>query len=439
MTKMQSKFIPSLYNFSIMDRKFVYNIQTTECVEIENDESKAQQTRKLETLLGKKQIPYIHFFKNSLLAVSLHVSHRCNLSCDYCYANRGSYGRETDYMSHEMMVKSIDFAFKHSKVNHSLGIGFFGGEPLLNFKLIKDCVQLAKQTANQLNKKVKFFMTSNATLLKPVIMEFISRKKFSLLFSFDGPKEIHDKVRKFQDGKGSYSIVQKNLKYFQNHYHNNFAIRSTFTKDTLNFHEQVVFLNDQGFKNISVEPAQLDNKHPFAITTDFDIEQVRQEYNKLAKIYLKRFDQKHPLHFFHFDDVLKRLLNPNPRYTECGSGGSLIAITPEGYIFPCSQSVLEEDNCIGHLDYGFYQEKRNRFQRIYVDLKEECCKCWMKYFCGGGCHALNIRYNHNINIPYKPYCEFIKHRFKLGAWLLAEIRSRGNGAVNELKSHLQIE
>jgi len=387
---------------------------------------------------GAKPNPYRHRVQKNVGSVCLHIAHKCNLNCEYCFAGVGSYGRQGTLMSRETMLKAIDFAFTHSGDLDPLDIGFFGGEPLINFKLIHDGVGYAKEQAKKLNKKVTFSMTSNATLLTPEIMSFITQEDFSLIFSIDGPKKIHDRMRKFPTGKGSYDRVIKNIGEYLRHYSDGFTVRGTFTKTTPNFCEQVLFLNDQGFKSVSVEPAQLDAFHPHSISTDGEILRAKLEYDKLADFYLERFDKDKPLHFFHYDYDLRKLLNPQPTHTQCGAGSGFISVTPDGSIFPCFEMVVEQENCIGHIDTGFDIKKRKRFQRMHADVKKVCRECWAKYICGGGCHAFNIRYNNNIKIPYKPYCEFMKYRFKLAAWILSEIIERGEEVVEKLKKHLHI-
>lgn len=282
-------------------------------------------------------------------------------------------------------------------------------------------------------------MTSNAVLLTPQIMDFIHRENFSLLFSIDGPKNIHDRMRKFPKGKGTHFYVLKQVKKIFNDYSKAFTVRGTFTKTTPDISEQILYLNEQGFKSISVEPAQLAANHPHSISTYEEISRIKLEYDRMADIYLERFISGKPISFFHFDNCLKRLFQPHPNHTECGAGASFIAITPDGRIFPCFEAVVEKKNCIGHINSGFDKQKRMLFQKMHVDARQECSNCWIKYFCGGGCHAFNIRYNNNISVPYKPQCKFIKYRFKLSAWMLSEIMNKGEKAINKLKKHLQVE
>jgi uncharacterized protein len=341
-------------------------------------------------------------------------------------------------MDHDVMMRSVDFALEASGNSNELSIGFFGGEPLLNFKIIREAVEYSKAGAEKRNKKVDFRMTTNATLLSREIMKFLEKENFALLFSIDGPQKIHDRMRKFKGGIPSFQCVMKNIKKYSNNYSADFTVRGTFTRATPNFSEQVLFLNRQGFKSVSVEPAQLNPEDPNSITSDGEIMRIKYEYDRLADIYLESFRSGSPIHFFHFDHCLIKLLQPHPHHSECGSGAGLISITPDGKIFPCFEAVVEEENCIGHIDSGFYPEKRNVFSKMFVDTREGCRECWLRYYCGGGCHAFNIRYNKNIHLPYRPHCELTKHRFMLACWILSEINSLGNTSIRRLKRHLLI-
>ncbi len=458
----------SIHFFSVKSKYFAYDINTTFCAEldsvaltilpellsgnIENLEKKYAHlypipqirncVKECKALLcsgyfGANPSRYKHFIQNNVADLCLHIAHNCNLSCEYCYGDTGAFGGDRQLMSRPIILKAIDFAFANSIDSISVNVGFFGGEPLLNFKIIREAVDYAKNKAKILNKKVTFSMASNAMLLTPDIMNFIKLENFSLLFSLDGPQKIHDQMRKTKDKKKSHSVVLKNIAEYLQQYSESFTVRGTFTRTTPNFSEQVLFLNDQGFRSVSVEPAQLAENHPHSISTPGEIARIMQEYDKLADIYLERFNKGDPLHFCHFENCLRKLIRPQPTHIGCGAGGGFIAVVPDGRIFPCFETVPEKENSIGHIASDFNKHKRRIFQRVHVDTKVECKKCWIKYSCGGGCHAFNIRYNNNINIPYKPQCEFVKYRFKLSAWILSEIMSSGEKSVRNLKKHLQ--
>jgi uncharacterized protein len=339
-------------------------------------------------------------------------------------------------MSREVMRKAVDFAIANSGDVEELSIGFFGGEPLLNFPVIQEAVGYARNQAHRLKKQVTFSMSTNATLLTRPIMQFLHREDFSLLFSLDGPESIHDRMRKDWKGRGTHARALRNIQTFANQFSPEFTIRGTFTRTTPNFTDQVLFLNDQGFGNVAVEPAQLAPSNPHSITHDFELNRVKAEYDTLARIYVERLRGGRPISFVHFDQCLQRLLAPQPTHTACGAAGGFIAITPDGNMFPCFEAVVEKQNCIGHLDTGFSKAKRRSFQHLHVDAKRGCRECWARYICGGGCHAFNIRYNGDIHIPYDPQCELFKYRFQLSAWILSCIADMGATAMESLDNHL---
>lgn len=453
--------------FSVRGRHFAYDVATTACVEVDSlaltvlpemlagpgaglEEKYAHAypkrqlgacIRQCERLLaddgfGGPPTRYRHAITKEVQGVCLHVAHCCNLRCAYCYADAGSFGRERQIMTRPVMIRAMDFAFEASGSANALDFGFFGGEPLLNAALIREAVTYAKAEAIRRGKRVTFSMTSNATLLTPSIMEFLHTEQFSLIFSIDGPRATHDRMRQTRSGHGSHARVLRHLKQFARRYSGDFTVRGTFTRTTPNFADQVVFLNDQGFQNVSVEPAQLHPSNPHAIYSEADLLRVQAEYARLTDIYVERLLQGSPLRFFHFDYVLRKLLAPAPMHTQCGAGGGYIAITPDGKIFPCFEAVVEEENCIGDIENGFDDAKRLRFQRLHADVRTGCRPCWLRYFCGGGCHALNIRYNGNIHTPYAPYCRLMKLRFELCAWILAEIMNRRHDGVERVRRHV---
>ena len=383
--------------------------------------------------------PYRHRIQNRLLGVCLHVAHHCNLRCAYCYADAGSFGRKRGLMSSEVLRAAIDFAFRHAVRGRRLDLGFFGGEPLLNIERIREGVLYARQRAQALGQQLGFSMTSNATLLDSEIMEFLAREDFALIFSLDGPRRIHDKLRKDPAGRGTHARALRNIQRYRRRYGDGFTVRGTFTRLTPNFSEQVLFLNDQGFRSISVEPSQIKPSDPLSISSPADILRVKLEYDKLADLYLERFDQGRPLNFFHFDHPLRKLLRPEPLHTQCGAGSGYVAITPEGKIFPCFEAVVEEENCIGDLQRGFDVRRRRVFQSIHADSRRGCQDCWLRHYCGGGCHAFNIRYNRDIHVPYRPYCEFAEHRLKLAAWMLSQVQAGGRDALRRLAVHLDLK
>lgn len=452
-----------IHLFTMRGRHFACHVDSSACVEIDSlasrllpsiiegksptlenppiDQCSPEEidrcTRECRRLLNEGPFsrpvqPYTHQIQNDVLAATLHISHDCNLACAYCYADTGAFGKTRRLMTPDVIRKAIDYVFAHASKEGNINIGFFGGEPLMNFEGIREGVAYAKACAECSGRTVSFSMTSNATLLTDKVMKMLSEEKFSLIFSLDGPPDVHDKMRRARGGRGTHARVLDKIHSYARRYNGDFTVRGTFTAATPKFSEQVVYLNEQGFTSISVEPAQLDPSHPAAIVTAEQIDEIKAEYERLAEVFLEWFGQGRFLHIFHFEQGLRRLLKPHPMYTECGAGGGFIAVTPEGQIYPCFEAVVENENCIGDIESGFDAQKRSVFQAMHVERKEVCRFCWVKHACGGGCHAFNIRYNGAIDKPYRPHCEFIRHRFMICAWLLAEINDRGEAAIQRL-------
>jgi uncharacterized protein len=459
-----------LYFFEIKGRYFVYDINTTACAAISPvaltilpdliKNSHDNLSQKYHNIYSEKQISlclsqcqelldtgkfgsgspaYRHHIQKDLISIVLHVAHACNMQCKYCYADNGEFGNKPGLMSEEVMHKALTFAFEQGKRSDFLEVGFFGGEPLLNFRLIHKAVAHVRSQARLTGKMVNFSLTSNATLLNDEIMNFLAEERFSLIFSLDGPAKIHDRMRLDKKGRPTHQLILQNILTFKENYSNRFMVRGTFTATTPNFAEQVLSLNELGFDSISVEPAQLEDTHPHCISPDGKILRILHEYETLADMYVEQLIKGRPLRFFHFDDALRRIIFPEPYHKQCGAGGGLVAVAPDGRLFPCFEAVVEDENCIGHVDTGFDRHKRLRFQKIHADTKKVCRDCWIKYSCGGGCHAFNIRYNNNINVPYEPNCLLIKHRYKLAAWILAKVVEQGDEALEKLKSHVSIK
>lgn len=380
--------------------------------------------------------PRRHGIQGSINTVSLHVAHDCNMRCEYCYASGGSFGDTRVLMSQEMVCKALDFAFSHSNAKEGIHVGFFGGEPLLNFDVMTRGVEYARKLAAEQNRQVEFSVVTNATLLTPRIMHYLSAHGFSVIFSIDGPAGIHDRHRRTANGKRSHARILRNILEYSRNYSSDFTVRGTFTRATPNFSEQVLFLNDLGFRAVSVEEAQLNARHPLSITTSSELMRVKAEYDKLADAYLDRFRRGEQLHFYCFENCLRDIIQPDVRLTACGAGSSTIAVAPDGRVFPCFESVVEPENCIGHVDSGFDARRRLRFQRVHVDSFRPCRECWLKYYCGGGCRCFNIRYNRSIAIPHEPNCELIKYRYMISAWILSEIAAEGRQAVERLMCDL---
>jgi uncharacterized protein len=334
--------INNVHFFSIKDRYFAYDISGTFCFEVDQialtvlpeilagtkdgivekyrhiyssdqiRESVQESKEVVDKILSNTKPERRHdCLQDKISGISLHVSHDCNMNCSYCYADAGTFGGNQMLMTSEVMRKAIDFTFAGSGNTEEVRIAFFGGEPLLNFGLINDAVSYSKDRAAKYGKMINFGMTTNATLLTKKIIDFLVKENFSMLFSIDGPSIIHNKMRKFKGGKGSHSQVLRNIKEYMRLGSNGFTVRGTFTRSTPNFSEQVVFLNEQGFRSISVEPAQLHESNPLSIYSGGMLLRAKSEYDKLASIYIEMLVKDKPISFFHFDHYLRKMIQPS--------------------------------------------------------------------------------------------------------------------------------
>ncbi len=351
--------------------------------------------------------------EKAIKAMCLHIAHDCNLRCKYCFASQGDFQGERSLMSQEVGRKAIDFLIKNSGNRRNLEVDFFGGEPLMNFDVVKDIVKYAKEKEKKYNKNFRFTITTNATLLTEDKMNYINQNMNNIVLSIDGDKSTNDFMRPTINGKGSYDIILPQIsKMVQKRRDKDYYVRGTFTKYNLNFSKDVLHLAEQGFKEISMEPVVTDPEKDYAITEE-DLPVIFKEYENLAVKYLEREKGKNPFHFFHFNIDLSQGPCIYKRLSGCGAGNEYVAITPEGEIYPCHQFVGNEDFKMGNVFSGI---KRNTIQKEFKEAhvlnKDKCNNCWAKFYCSGGCHANAYNFNKDIHIPYSVGCEMEKKRIE---------------------------
>ncbi|SJZ36204.1 uncharacterized protein SAMN02745973_00277 [Garciella nitratireducens DSM 15102] len=351
--------------------------------------------------------------EKAIKAMCLHIAHDCNLRCKYCFASQGDFQGERSLMSQEVGRKAIDFLIKNSGNRRNLEVDFFGGEPLMNFDVVKDIVKYAKEKEKKYNKNFRFTITTNATLLTEDKMNYINQNMNNIVLSIDGDKSTNDFMRPTINGKGSYDIILPQIsKMVQKRRDKDYYVRGTFTKYNLNFSKDVLHLAEQGFKEISMEPVVTDPEKDYAITEE-DLPVIFKEYENLAVKYLEREKGKNPFHFFHFNIDLSQGPCIYKRLSGCGAGNEYVAITPEGEIYPCHQFVGNEDFKMGNVFSGI---KRNTIQKDFKEAhvlnKDKCNNCWAKFYCSGGCHANAYNFNKDIHIPYSVGCEMEKKRIE---------------------------
>lgn len=354
-------------------------------------------------------------------AMCIHVCHDCNLRCGYCFAKEGTYSGAREMMSIQTSKKAIDFLIANSEGRKILEIDFFGGEPLMNFDMLKETVEYAKSRAKECGKIFKFTTTTNGVLLNKEASDYLNEEMDNVVLSLDGRKEINDSVRKTANSKGSFDLIVDNFKYFRSiRGDKSYFVRGTFTSRNLDFSKDVLFMNDLGFDQISIEPVVLPDEHPLSIH-ESDLSKVYAEYENLAEEYLKRRKTDKWFSFFHF--VLH--LNDGPCYKKrlvgCGAGSEYLAIAPSGDIYPCHQFVGEKQYLIGNVyDGTLNNDVRRTFAKSSIFSKSDCQKCWAKYHCSGGCNANAIHFNGNMNIPYKTACEMMKKRLECSMHIFAK-------------------
>lgn len=351
-------------------------------------------------------------------ALCLHIAHDCNLACRYCFAEEGEYHGRRALMSLEVGKKALDFLVANSGNRTNLEVDFFGGEPLMNWEVVKQLVEYGRSLEGPNNKKFRFTLTTNGVLLNNEIMEFANKEMANVVLSIDGRKEINDKMRPFRGGQGSYDlIVPKFQKVAESREQTNYYVRGTFTHHNLDFSKDVLHLADLGFEQISVEPVVAKPTDDYAITEE-DIPVLKEEYDRLAKAMIERRKEGRPFNFFHFMIDLEGGPCVAKRLSGCGSGTEYLAVTPWGDFYPCHQFVGNEEFLMGNVYEGIQREDiRDEFKCCNVYAKEKCKKCFAKFYCSGGCAANSYNFHGNINDAYDVGCELQRKRIECAIML----------------------
>ena len=354
-------------------------------------------------------------------AMCLLIALDCNLRCEYCFAGKGDYGKGRTLMTYETGKKAIDFLIEKSANRKNLEIDFFGGEPLMNFEVVKQIVEYAREQEKLHNKNIRFTITTNGTLLTDDKIEFINDQMHNVVLSIDGRPEVNDRMRKTINGKGSYNaFIDKFKKLVENRGDKEWYVRGTYTKYNLDFTNDVMSLYNEGFEQISVEPVIADPSLPYALTEE-DLPAIFSEYEKLADNIREIKSSGRFINFFHFMLDLDQGPCAIKRLRGCGCGNDYVAISPDGDIYPCHQFVGNDDFKMGSLtDGSFDTDMKQDFARAHVYTKPECKKCWAKFYCSGGCNANNYTFNKDIRKAYKLSCDIEKKRLECAIVLKAE-------------------
>ena len=353
-------------------------------------------------------------------ALCLHIAHDCNLACKYCFADEGEYHGKRELMSYEVGKKALDFLVANSGSRTNLEVDFFGGEPLMNFEVVKQLVKYGRSLEEPNNKKFRFTLTTNGVLLDDDILEFANKEMSNLVLSLDGRKEVHDLMRPRRGGQGSYdTVVPKFIKAAESRNQMNYYVRGTYTRNNLDFAKDVIHMADLGFEQISVEPVVADKSESYAIREE-DIDTLIKQYDELTAEMIKRKKEGKPFNFFHFMIDLSGGPCVAKRLSGCGSGTEYLAVSPSGELYPCHQFMGMKDFLLGNVDEGVIRtDIRDEFKLCNVYAKEKCKNCFAKFYCSGGCAANSYNFSGSINGTYEIGCKLQKKRIECAIALKA--------------------
>ncbi|MGI6703463.1 MAG: thioether cross-link-forming SCIFF peptide maturase [Clostridia bacterium] len=356
-------------------------------------------------------------------ALCLHVAHDCNLSCRYCFASQGDFKGQRLLMDCDTAYRAVDFLIKKSGKRHNIEIDFFGGEPLLNLPVVKKTVEYGRKRAAQAGKEIRFTLTTNGVGLDSETIEYLDDNMYNVVLSLDGRPEVNDRMRCFRNGVGSYdSIVDGIVGFVQKRADRSYFVRGTFTRENLDFCEDVLHIAGLGIKSLSVEPVVSGRDEPYSIREQ-DLGTVLREYDRLFDECLKRAGTPEEFSFYHFKVNLYNGPCAIKRLSGCGAGNQYIAVTPEGDLYPCHQFVGEEGFLMGNVFDGMLDSRiAAAFRDAHVYNKEDCRDCWARLWCSGGCHASSYKTTGSLQKSYSLGCEMEKKRIECAIALEAMTR-----------------
>ena len=346
-------------------------------------------------------------------ALCLHIAHTCNLNCSYCFASQGKYHGERALMSYEVGKRALDFLVENSGSRHNLEVDFFGGEPLMNFDVVKKLVEYARSIEKEKNKHFRFTLTTNGVLVDDDVIEFANKEMSNVVLSLDGRKEVHDRYRVDYAGNGSWEkIVPKFQKFVKERGDKDYYMRGTFTHANPDFLEDIKTMLDLGFTQLSMEPVVAAADDPSALTEE-DKPIVEKQYEELAKLMLKRDKEGRPFTFYHYMIDLKGGPCIYKRISGCGSGTEYMAVTPWGDLYPCHQFVGDEKFKLGDIYNGVTNKSmQNEFASCNVYARPDCADCWAKFYCSGGCAANAYHATGSVTGVYKYGCDLFRKRME---------------------------
>lgn len=392
-----------------------YNIDASEVIEIYDEINELKTAGKLfkednfEPMAGKLKAKTSGVIK----ALCLHIAHTCNLNCSYCFASQGKYHGDRAIMSYEVGKRALDFLVENSGTRRNLEVDFFGGEPLMNFQVVKDLVAYARSIEKEKNKNFRFTLTTNGMLIDDDVIEFANKECSNVVLSLDGRKEVHDRYRVDYAGNGSWEkIVPKFQKLVEARNGKNYYMRGTFTHANPDFLEDIKTMLDLGFTELSMEPVVSSPDDASALTEE-DKAIVMEQYEKLAELMIERDKAGKPFTFYHYMIDLEGGPCIYKRISGCGSGTEYMAVTPWGDLYPCHQFVGKEQYKLGDIYNGVSNHKaQDEFASCNVYARPECRDCWARLYCSGGCAANAFNATGDIKGVYKYGCDLFKKRLE---------------------------
>lgn len=353
-------------------------------------------------------------------AVCLNVAHDCNMACKYCFASKGDFGCGRELMPLETAKKAVDFIIKNSGNIKNLEMDFFGGEPLLNWDVVVETVKYARGLEKIHNKNFRFTITTNGLLLDDEKIKFINKEMYDVVLSLDGRKEINDKFRVTKAETGTYdAVLPKFKKLVDLRGDKSYYVRGTYTKENLNFSDDVMHIYNLGFNEISMEPVMCDSKFEATLTEE-DLDLILKEHEKLCKKLIEMKKKGLKINFFNFNVDVEKGPCVIKRLKGCGCGNDYIAVVPNGDIYSCHQLVGEKGFKMGNVNEGTFDENvKNKFLKTSIYHKEKCRNCWVKFYCSGGCAAKNYTHNGDIMKPFDIACRMQKKKIECAIILYA--------------------
>ena len=368
-------------------------------------------------LFSKDQFEDLAYnYKNNskvVKALCLHVAHTCNLNCSYCFASQGKYQGERALMTFEVGKQAFDFLIKNSGTRRNLEVDFFGGEPLMNWDVVKQLVAYARSIEKQYNKNFRFTFTTNGVLIDDEVIDFLNKEMHNVVLSLDGRKEVNDRFRKNYAGKGSYDTIVPNFqRLVEKRGGKDYYVRGTFTHHNVDFTNDLFHMADLGFTELSMEPVVCPPDDPCALTKE-DLPKLFEQYEILAKEMLRRKKEGRGFTFYHYMLDLKNGPCIYKRITGCGSGTEYMAVTPWGELFPCHQFVGDPKYSLGNIWDGVTNTPvQDEFRFCNAYARPECKNCWAKLYCSGGCAANAYHATGSIGGVYEYGCELFKKRIE---------------------------